>query len=283
MSGRNGIALFKEQCRAGKQVCVGLDGDVTRMPHSLLRRADEDTPGRHPMYLFSRAIVEATKDVAGCFKPNSAFFEAGGWRGMRALEELVAFIHQVAPEVPVIGDLKRGDIGPTNQQYGRASFDVSGFDALTINGWPGLRGGLDALLTEWPDKLFFVLCRTSNPGAGDFQDRVDVKTGLSMWQLVATTVRDYWNDRQNCGLVVGATYPEDLDWVRSRVGNMPILSPGLGTQGGDLVRAVRAGGPETVFNNSSGIIYRSSGLDFAKAAAAAASEMDQAIRAVQNS
>jgi orotidine-5'-phosphate decarboxylase len=286
MTTRNGPALFRAQTTANRLVCVGLDGVPSRMPAWLLERADEDVPERHPMFLFHKAIVDATYDVAGCFKPNSAFFEACGWRGMRALERLVAYIHDVAWHVPVIDDGKRGDIGPTNSAYGTGIFDIGGFDALTVHNYTG-QEGLSTLLQR-PDKLFFVLARTSNPGAREFQNLfvTDEQGGLAqemLWQRVAKRVAEVWDIAyNNCGLVVGATYDDDLAWVRVGFGSdMPILSPGLGVQGGNLRAAAWAGRGNTTFNNSSGIIYSSNGPDFAEAARRTTIAMNEQLVAAQ--
>ena len=237
-------------------VCVGLDPDPNRMP----------VPD---VFEFNKAIVDATKDLVCAYKPNSAFYEALGLLGLDAMARTVAYIHETAPQAVVIGDVKRGDIGPSGQAYAKASFGVWGFDAVTVNAW----GGLDSIapFIEDPELGIFVWCRGSNPGSADIQDLiVDTPQGpMPVYQRLAGSCRD-WNTAGNVGLVVGATYPEQLEAVRKICPEMPILIPGVGAQGGDLEAAVRLGtdhrGRLAVISSSRGIIYASSGADFAKRA-----------------
>ncbi len=278
---RNGPVLFRDQCKAGKQVCVGLDPVVGRLPHSLLERSDEHGPELHPFYLFGKEIVDAGHQNVGHYKLNSAYYEAGGWRGVKARERLVSYIHDVVPHIPVIGDGKRGDVGSTCRQYGNALFEADGFDAVTVNPYGGYEDGLDELIHRWPDKLFFVWCRSSNAGAREFQDQINQRTGQPAWQDLAIEVNGLWNGHDNCGLVVAATYPDDLRWARQTLPGMDILSPGLGTQGGSLTAAARVGGKYTTYNNSSQIIFSSGGEDFAQAAAAATEQMHLALTAAR--
>ena len=279
MNGKSGVVAFNEQSAAGKLVCLGLDGDILRLPKSLLAVSDEDVPARHPLFLFGKRIVDAAHASLGSVKPNNAFFESAGWRGICALEYLVAYIRERYPTLLRIGDAKRMDIGKTNTQYGRGHFGHTGYNALTVNPYLGYGDALDYFVEDWPEVLFFVLARTSNKGAREIQDRVDRATGLPMWQYVIDQAMRRWNQMGNIGFVCGATYPDDLRWTRE-YGNMPILAPGIGVQGGNLELAVRMGGRRTTYNNSSAIIYASDGEDFAEAAAREAQRMHQQITKV---
>lgn len=251
-------------------VCVGLDPDPSRMP------VDD-------VFDFNRAIVNATRDLVCAYKPNAAFYEALGLPGMEAMARTVAYIHEVAPEAVVIGDVKRGDIGPSGQAYAKASFDVWGFDAVTVNAW----GGLDSIapFIENSDVGIFVWCRGSNPGSADLQDLIiDTSEGpLPVYQKLAESCKT-WNKLGNVGLVVGATYPEQLEAVRRICPDMPILIPGVGAQGGDLETAVRLGsdhrGRLAVISSSRGIIYASSGADFAEKARLEADSLRQSINKI---
>jgi orotidine-5'-phosphate decarboxylase len=230
---------------------------------------------------FNRGIVEATAEPACAYKPNAAFYEALGEDGFRALEETIAAIRAAAPGAAVILDAKRGDIGSTNAGYVAAAFDRLGADAVTVH--PYLGGEALAPFLERADKLVFVLARTSNPGAGELQDLED-RDGVPLYRHVARAVAGGWNAAGNCGLVVGATYPEELRAIREDVpATMPILVPGVGVQGGDVaavVAANRAAGSEAfLIAASRSIVYASAGEDFAAAAAAAARALDAEIRA----
>ncbi|PIZ02516.1 orotidine-5'-phosphate decarboxylase [Candidatus Gottesmanbacteria bacterium CG_4_10_14_0_8_um_filter_37_24] len=200
------------------------------------------------------------------YKPNSAFYEAQGEEGIRQLKQTVYFVKENYPKIPVILDAKRADIGNTNEGYVKFAFDHLGADAITLH--PYL--GKDALkpFLERRDKGLFILCRTSNSGAGEFQDlEID---GKPLYQVIAAKVAKDWNYNGNCGLVVGATYPKELDIVRHIVGNIPILIPGIGAQGGDLEKTVQAGvdktGLNALINSSRGIIFASTGVNFAEKA-----------------
>lgn len=251
-------------------VCVGLDPDPGRMA----------VPG---VLDFNQAIVDATLDLVCAYKPNAAFYEALGLPGLEALLSTVDYIHRVAPHAIVIGDAKRGDIGPSGQAYARAAFDVWGFDAVTINAW----GGLDSIqpFLEREDRGAFIWCRGSNPGSADLQDLiVSTEQGsMPVYQRLALSSRA-WNAARNVGLVVGATYPEQLEAVRGICPDMPILIPGVGAQGGDLETAVRLGtddgGRMAIVSSSRGIIYASKGRDFASAARREADRLRQDINRV---
>jgi orotidine-5'-phosphate decarboxylase len=242
-------------------VCVGLDPEPDRLPAPLAKRADG-------VVEFCRAVVDATADLVCCFKPQFAHFAAQ--RAEDALERLIAHIHRAHPGIPVILDAKRGDIGSTARHYAAEAFDRYGADAVTLNPYLG-RDSVQPFLDR-ADKGAIVLCRTSNPGGADFQalDCGDVPLYLHVAQTIA---RD-WNANGNCALVVGATWPQELGRVRACVGDMPLLVPGVGAQGGDVEAVVRQGkdsqGAGLVISSSRAIVYASAGADFADAAHTAA-------------
>jgi len=264
---------------AGRHLVVGLDTDPARIPEWV---APGGAAGERVVE-FNRAIVAATAGLAAAYKPNSAFYEALGAEGWRALEETVAAIRAAAPGAAVILDAKRADIGSTNAGYAAAAFDRLGADAITVHPWLG--GEALAPFLERAERLVFVLARTSNPGAGELQDLV--ADGLPLYRQVARAVARDWNGAGNCGLVVGATYPEELRAVREDVPpEMPILIPGAGAQGGDVaavVAANRAAGSDAyLIAASRSILYASSGEDFAEAAHDAARSLDTEIRDARN-
>lgn len=242
-------------------VCVGLDPEPSRFP-AILR----DDPVA--ILTFCRAIVDATADLACAFKPQIAHFAAHGAED--TLRRLIGHIHAAHPGVPVILDAKRGDIGSTARNYVIEAFDRYGADAVTVNPYLG-RDSVQPFLDR-ADKGVIVLCRTSNPGARDLQD-LDIG-GRKLYQHVAETVAHEWNANGNCALVVGATYPDELADVRRRVGDIPLLVPGVGAQGGDVATVVRNGrtadGTGLMISSSRAILYASSGDDFANAARTAA-------------
>lgn len=266
--------MLNAQWGQGRFLCVGLDTDLEKIPESARM-----TGVRESIMTFNRAIIDATKDIAGCYKPNSAFYEAYGDLGWTALQETVAYIHEVAPDTPVILDAKRADIGNTNQGYITGLVDRVGANAITVH--PYLGSEALAPFLERAEIGVFVLCRTSNGGAGEFQD-LSVE-GVPLYQHVAKTVRDDWNKNDNCGIVVGATYPEEMKKIRTVADDLPFLIPGIGAQGGDLEKTVAYGknsrGTGMIISVSRGIIYASGESDFAGAARARALEYDAAIRA----
>ena len=253
-------------------VCVGLDPEVERFPAHLRDRPDA-------ILAFNRAIVDATADLACAYKPQIAHYAAVGAEDQ--LQDTIRYIRERAPGVPVILDSKRGDIGSTAEQYAKEAFERYGADAVTVNPYLG-RDSAEPFL-QYADKGIVILCRTSNAGAREFQD-LDVG-GRRLYQVVAENVAREWNSRGNCLLVVGATYPEELADVRARTGDMTFLVPGVGAQGGDVERAVRAGrradGAGLVINSSRGILYAGSGEDFATAARRATLELRDAINAAR--
>jgi len=261
-------ALQQRWHESNSLVCVGLDPEPARFPVHLNESPDA-------VFAFCRAIVDATADLVCCFKPQIAHFAALGAED--ALQRLIAHIHAAHPGVPVILDAKRGDIGSTAQHYATEAFDRYGADAVTANPYLG-RDSVQPFLDR-ADKGVVILCRTSNPGAGDFQD-LDAG-GKPLYQHVADTVARNWNGNGNCALVVGATWPEQLREVRAIVGDMPLLIPGIGAQGGD-VEAVVANGRTTdgsglIISSSRAILYAGSGDDFADAARKAALDLRDTI------
>ena len=246
----------------GKFVCVGLDSERDKIPQATVKDSDEET-----LVFFNSAIVDATCDLVCAYKPNWAFYLELGLPGFSALIKTVAYINQRAPGVPVIGDMKVADIDNTNNGYIKAAFDVFGFDAITVH--PYLGGEALQPFLSRPDKGFFVLSRTSNQGAGEFQDIRGESTAIPLFMQVAKAVVQ-WNKLGNCGLVIGATYPEELRDVRQEVGDLPILIPGLGFQGGEVARAVEYGMSRkkkgAVYNSARAIIFGSNGSDFAEVA-----------------
>lgn len=237
-------------------VCVGLDPDPEIMPGHI-----------NDLFRFNKAIIDATKDLVCAYKPNSAFYEAGGAPAVQALKETCDYIKSKVPGIPIILDYKRADIGNTNLGYITYAFDYLGVDAVTVSPYMG-QESLQPYL-DIKDKGIIVLCRTSNPGAGEFQD-LEVN-GKKLYLIVAEKVRNKWNKEGNCALVAGAPYPEELAELRSMMGpEMLFLVPGLGPQGGDIEKTVIAGvnvdGEGIIINSSRGIIYASSGEDFAEAA-----------------
>jgi orotidine-5'-phosphate decarboxylase len=217
----------------------------------------------------AEAIVEATYDLVCAYKPNLAFYEAMGVEGLRSLAATVGCIPDT---VPVIGDAKRGDIGNTAGAYARALFEGYGFDAVTVS--PYLGGDSLEPFLEYEGKGVFVLCRTSNPGSADLQElKVE---GQPLYEVVAKKALE-WNKNGNIGLVVGATYPDDLKRVRGICADMPILIPGVGRQGGDLAAAVRNGvdanKEKAIINSSRSIIFASKEKDFAEVARVEAMKM----------
>lgn len=215
-------------------VCVGLDnGDVT----------------------FNKKIIDATHDLVCAYKPNTAFYEQRGFHGIEALKMTCDYIHKKYPEIIIIIDAKRADIGSTNEGYVKFIFDYLGADAVTLH--PYLGKEALAPFLERKDKGCIILCRTSNAGAGEFQD---LKMGSKpLYKIVAKKVVKDWNKNKNCMLVVGATYPKELKEVRKIAGDMTFLVPGIGAQGGDVEKTVKAGlnskKAGMIINSSRGIIF----------------------------
>lgn len=299
---RNFKRMLEERWSQGKFVCVGLDSDFAKIPKSAHVREARD---KYTTFLvfsktiigFNYAIVEATKDLVCAYKLNLAFYEAYGTEGIDILEETISDIRNLAPKVPVILDAKFGDTFNTNKGYVKFAFDHLRADAVTVHPYMGGES-LEPFFVRKNNGIF-VLCRTSNPGAGEFQDRnVEVRSydeakrlkidsaiswymngggvgdsqvpTIPLWSYVAHSVAHAWNKNGNCGLVVGATFPDKLGRVRKIVGDMPILIPGIGAQGGDLEKTVKAGkdsrGQGMIINSSRGIVFASRRSTFAEAA-----------------
>ncbi|RJQ41456.1 MAG: orotidine-5'-phosphate decarboxylase [Dehalococcoidia bacterium] len=250
-------------------LCVGLDSDPEMLPAGV------------NVFDFNRAIIEATRDLVCAYKVNLAFYEALDSQGMEVLKQTVKFI---IGAVPVIADAKRGDIGNTSKAYARAIFDRLGFDAVTVSPYMGF----DSLqpFIEYQNKGIFVLCRTSNAGAKDFQSLICQyeSENLPLFEVVAKKANE-WNTRGNIGLVVGATYPEELRLLRQAHPDITFLIPGIGAQGGDLETTIRYGvnkkSAGVIINSSRQIIFASRSSDFAGAARKAALALRDAINQVR--
>jgi orotidine-5'-phosphate decarboxylase len=232
----------------GSLVCVGLDPDVDLIPSRFLQE-------EYPLFAFNRWVIEQTHAYTVAYKPNMAFFEARGVQGLRELELTVEYLRSEHPDIVTICDAKRGDIGNTNRGYVASIFDAMGFDAVTVHPYLGREALLPFLERE--DKACIVLCRTSNPGAGEFQD-LEV-AGRPLWEHVAERVSTEWNTAGNCMLVVGATYPDEMRRIRAIAPEVPFLVPGVGAQGGDAGAVVAAGadarGLGLIISSSRGILF----------------------------
>ena len=250
-------------------LCVGLDPEPSRFPPAVER-------DRNATYEFCKAIVDATADTVCAFKPQFAYFAAQ--RAEPELERICQYVRETYPGVLLILDAKRGDIGPTAQQYAREAFDRYGADVVTVNPYLGT-DSIEPYLA-YKEHGVFVLCRTSNRGGDDFQS-LDVK-GEPLFAHVARRAALEWSEIGECGLVVGATFPDELATVRGIVGDMPLLVPGVGAQGGDIEATVTSGaasdGFGMVINSSRAILYASAGDDFATAARDEALRTRDAIR-----
>lgn len=251
---------------------VGLDPDPSRFPAELQGKKDA-------IFEFCREIVDATAEYVCGFKPQIAYFAAQGAEDQ--LEALCRHIREQHPGLPLVLDAKRGDIGSTAEQYAREAFERYGADAVTVNPYMGHDSVAPYL--EWKDRGIIVLCRTSNPGGSDLQFLED-RDGTPLYLRVASMVAEQWNKNEQCGLVVGATFPEEIAKVRARVGDMPLLIPGIGAQGGSIPDTVRAGrdsrGRGMMINSSRAILYAGSDENWRAAAAQAAFETRAAINAV---
>ena len=258
----------------GSLLTVGLDPDPARLPAELAGKPDA-------IFQFCRAIVDATAPYACSFKPQIAYFAAH--RAEDQLEALCAHIRQRHPALPIVLDAKRGDIGSTAQQYAREAFERYQADCVTVSPYMGL-DSVEPYLA-WGDRGVFVLCRTSNAGGSDLQF-LKTAAGVPLYLHVAGLVADVWNAQGQCGLVVGATYPDELAAVRARVGDaVPLLIPGIGAQGGDVNATVRnarnSQGTGMLINSSRAILYASQGEDWREAAAQAAQGLRDAINAAR--
>lgn len=253
-------------------LCVGLDPDIAKFPAHLQQQPDA-------IYTFCKEIIDATAATACAFKPQIAYFSA--MRAEDQLEAICAYLRENHPGIPIVMDAKRGDIGATAEQYAREAFERYGADAVTVSPYMGFDSVAPYL--EWKDRGAIVLCRTSNAGGSDLQFlTVD---GVPLYQHVARLVAEKWNTNGQCGLVVGATFPQELAQVRGIIGDMPLLVPGVGAQGGDIQATVHAGktanGMGMMINSSRAILYAkpdlAAGEDFAQAAKRVALETRDAI------
>lgn len=248
------IKKLQKKWKEGKFVCVGLDSEESKIPDFL--------KGEDRIFEFNKEIIDATHDLAACYKPNSAFYEAEGASGIKQLKKTFGYINKKYPDIPTILDAKRADIGNTNEGYVKFAFDYLDADAITVHPYLG-EEALRPFLNK-KDRGIIVLCKTSNEGSGEFQNL------NNLYLKVAENVSKKWNKNGNCCLVVGATYPSELRKVRKIVGDMPILIPGIGAQGGDLENTLKNGLDKKkqgiIISSSRGIIFKSDGRDFGKAA-----------------
>lgn len=240
-------------------LCVGLDPDMDRLPAGL--QQDQEA-----FFAFNKAIIDATAELVCAFKPNSAHYEALGAQGIEWLKQTCDYIRENHPHIPIILDYKRADIGSTNEKYASFAFDYLGVDAVTIQAYFGQEAVQPFL--DCKDKGVIIMCKNSNPGSGEFQN-LEIN-GKKLYLHVAENIATKWNTNGNCMLVVGATYPDELAEVRQVVGDMTILAPGIGAQGGDVEATLKAGrnsqGRGLIVNTSRSVLYASSGEDFAEAA-----------------
>lgn len=274
MHERNFMSLLQARFDEGKLICAGIDPDIDRLPPSVVRDRLADT-----LIGFCCPIIEAVHPYVCAFKLNAAFFDEHGLEGQYALEQILRFKRACAPDVAEIFDGKRTDIAKTNKKYAKAAFEVSQVDAVTVNPY---FGGLSLQpFFEWSRKGVFVLCRTSNEGAGEFQDMVF--EGEPQYIHVARHFATTWNGNGNCGLVVGATYLDELRRIREVVGDrIPILAPGVGAQGGKVSPTVLAGvnskGHGLLVNAGSDMLHASSGADYVSVSLSVTLAMDAEAR-----
>ncbi len=251
--------LEKAAKRNNSLLCVGLDSDYHKLPRFFLDH-------RYPQFAFNRAIIDATHDLVCAYKPNAAFYEARGEEGIKELKMTCDYLRTRYPKLVIILDGKRADIGSTNAGYVSFVFDYVGADAVTLHPYVG--GEALQPFLRYKDKMCYILCRTSNPGAGELQDLK--VAGKPLYQVIAKRVATAWNKNRNCGLVVGATYPRELKIVRRIAKDLPFLIPGVGVQGGDLRKSIQYAkdrrGFGFVITSSRTIIFASNNLNFAKKA-----------------
>ena len=249
-------------------LCIGLDSELSKLPEQFKKF-------EFPQFEFNKWIIEQTHKFVGAYKPNLAFYEAQGEKGWHELALTVKYLNQNFPDIFTIADAKRADIGSTNAGYVTAIFEHLGFDSITLHPYLG-QEALQPFL-ERKDKTSIILCRTSNPGAGELQDlEID---GQPLWWHVANKVSKEWNKNNNCMLVVGATYPEELKQIRQLVGEMTILVPGIGAQGGDLAQVITTG----LNADKAGLLISSSrGIIFADDPKLEAEKLYQEIEALRS-
>jgi orotidine-5'-phosphate decarboxylase len=252
----NAIEKLNKKNSDEKFICIGLDTDINKLPVCIKDKAN-------PVLEFNKAIIEKCSNYAAAYKLNFAFYEKDGYKGLQTLEETIALIPN---DALIIADAKRGDIGNTSQMYAEAILDKMNFDSITIN--PYMGEDSIAPFIKNPDKLIFILALTSNAGASDFEKQ-KLEGGSYLYQIVIDKVNK-WNLKNNCGIVFGATKSEELYQNMKRIGQLPVLLPGVGAQGGsleDVVKTFREYKRKNfLINVSRGIIYKSNGDDFAGAA-----------------
>lgn len=264
------IKKLEKKWKEGKFVCIGLDSALEKLPKSI--------KGESRIFEFNKKIIDKTHDLVCCYKPNSAFYEAEGLSGIEQLKKTTDYISKKYPDIPIILDAKRGDIGNTNAGYVKFVFDYLKADAVTVN--PYL--GQDAMqpFLDRKDKGIVILCKNSNKGSDEFQN-ID-----SFYLKVAKNVASSWNRNKNCALVVGATYPSELSKIRKIIKDMPVLIPGIGAQGGDLESTVKNGLDSRkegiIISSSRGIIFASSGSDFAEAARQETEKLTEEINRIRS-
>ncbi len=260
--------LFEQIQKKRSFLCVGLDSDILKVPGYLHSAAD-------PVLAFNRKIIDATAKYAVAYKPNLAFYESQGWQGWHTLEKTVEYIKSKYPEIFLIADAKRGDIGNTSNLYARAFFEKLSFDAVTVAPYMG-EDSVKPFMT-YPEKWVILLALTSNKGAFDFQFLKNEETGDQLFESVLKTSQN-WGTTENMMYVVGATKAEKLKEIRQIVPDHFLLVPGVGAQGGSLEEVAKNGMNShcgLLVNSSRGIIYASSGENFAKKAGEAAKEVQQ--------
>ncbi|MEY2677465.1 MAG: hypothetical protein RLZ00_157 [Pseudomonadota bacterium] len=272
--------LQRAERQNNSMLCVGLDPEPTKFPDHIKGDANK-------IYDFCAAIVDATADLVNSFKPQIAYFAAHRAEGQ--LERLMEHMRRVAPHVPIILDAKRGDIGSTAEQYAIEAFERYGADAVTLSpfmGWDSVQPYL-----KYHGKGAFLLCRTSNPGGDDLQNQhlASVDGQPRVYEHIAKLAQGPWNLNGQLGLVVGATYPKEIERVRELAPTVPLLIPGVGAQGGDAVATVKAGlrvsgdmttGP-IIVNSSRAVLYASKGADFAEAARRVALQTRETLQAAR--
>lgn len=261
--------------RNNSLLCIGLDPELTKLPQFICQK-------EYPQFEFNKAIIDATHDLVAVYKPNSAFYESLGDNGVYQLKLTCDYIRQTYPTIPIILDAKRADIGNTNKGYTNFAYEYLQADAITLSPYLGSEA-LKPFL-ENPDKGNIILCKTSNTGGGEFQN-LEVQ-GKPLYQHIAEKVAYEWNTLGNCSLVVGATYPDELKTIRQIVGDMTLLVPGIGAQGGDIEKTVTAGlnsqNTGLLINSSRGIIFASTGEDFAERAREEAIKLRDEINTYRN-
>lgn len=269
----NAVEKLISKFNSGKHICVGLDSDINKIPKHLLKFDD-------PIYQFNKAIINSTKENAAAYKLNLAFYEKDGIKGLRTLEKT---LEQIPDDILTIGDAKRGDIGNTSQMYASSLFDHFNFDASTLHPYMG-QDSLQPFL-DYKHKLNFILVLTSNQGSSDFEKQ-KLSNGKFLYQEVLHKVNE-WNQNNNCGIVFGATNPNELEENFSLFNNLPVLLPGVGSQGGDLETVVeifkKNSSKNYLINVSRALIYADDSTGFAETSALKLIEYNSKIDKIERS